>query len=237
MTLPKINAPEYKLRVPSTDEEITYRPFLVKEEKLLLIAQETGDDKEIYNAIARLVEDCCFGAVKVVKMPMFDLEYIFLQIRAKSVGEVSTIEVTCPDDKKTKVKVDVDLTKIQVHMDDKHDARIQLTDDIGILMSYPHLGSVSKVETSNEGEGQMESLFEMIYDCMYQIWQGEETFDAMDYNDKDKKEFLESLNHEQFEKIQNFFQTMPTVKHDVEVTNPKTKVTSTISLEGMNSFF
>ena len=121
-------------------------------------------------------------------------------------------------------------------MDDKHDARIQLTEDIGILMSYPHLGSVSKVET-NEGEGQMDSLFNMVYDCMYQIWQGEETFDAMDYNHKDKQEFLESLNHEQFEKIQNFFQTMPTVKHDVEVTNPKTKVTSTISLEGMNSFF
>ena len=121
-------------------------------------------------------------------------------------------------------------------MDEKHDARIQLTDDIGLLMSYPHLGSVNLVQQA-EGKEQMEGLFDMIYDCMYQIWQGEETFDAIDYTKKDKKEFLESLNHEQFEKIQQFFTTMPTVKHDIEVTNPKTKVKSTVTLEGMNSFF
>ena len=235
MTLPKINAPEYRLRIPSTDEELKYRPFLVKEEKFLLIAQETGDEIAIYDSVRKLVESCCYGTIDVSKMPLFDLEYVFLNIRAKSVGEISTVEVTCPDDKETKVKVDIDLTKIEVHMDENHDARIQLTDDIGILMSYPHLGSITPL--AGEGGGQMESLFQMIYDCMYQVWQGEETFDAMDYSAKDKREFIDSLSHEQFEKIQKFFETMPTVRHDIEVTNPKTKKKSTIKLEGMNSFF
>jgi len=236
MSLPKINTPEYRLNVPSTDEEIRYRPFLVKEEKLLLIAQETGDDAAMYDAVQNLVETCCFGTVDVTKMPLFDLEYVFLNIRAKSVGEVVDLEVTCPDDEETKVKVKVDLTKIDVHMDDTHDARIQLTDDIGILMAYPHLGSLAAMGSSEEGV-QMENMFNMIYDCMYQIWQGEETFDAMDYTQKEKREFIESLNHEQFEKIQNFFSTMPTVKHDVKVTNPNTKVKSTVTLQGMNAFF
>ena len=127
MTLPIINAPEYRLRIPSNDEEITYRPFLVKEEKLLLIAQETGNEDEIYGAIKKLIEQCCFGAVNVEKLPLFDLEYIFLQIRAKSIGEISTVQITCPDDEKTKVKVDIDLSKIQVHMDEKHDACLLYT--------------------------------------------------------------------------------------------------------------
>ena len=236
MSLPKINTPEYRLTVPSTDEEIRYRPFLVKEEKVLLIAQETGDDAAIYDSVKNLVETCCFEAIDVTKMPLFDLEYIFLNIRAKSVGEVVEVEVTCPDDEETKVKVEVDLTKIEVHMDEKHDARIQLTDDIGILMSYPHLGSLAGIGSDETG-AQMENLFGMIYDCMYQVWQGDEVFDAMDYTKKEKREFIESLNHEQFEKIQNFFSTMPTVKHEIKVTNPKTKKKSTITLQGMNSFF
>ena len=236
MSLPKINTPEYRLNVPSTDEEIRYRPFLVKEEKVLLIAQETGDDKAIYNAIKNLVDSCTFGSCDVEKMPLFDLEYIFLNIRAKSVGEISNIEVTCPDDEETKVKVDVDLTKIKVQMDETHDPRIKLTDDIGLLMSYPHLGNLATIQV-NDATKQLDNLFQMIYDCMYQIWQGEETFDAMDYTLKDKKEFIESLNHEQFAKIQNFFETMPSVKHDIEVENPKTKVKSTVTLAGMNSFF
>ena len=236
MSLPKINAPEYRLNVPSSDEEIRYRPFLVKEEKLLLIAQETGDDAAIYDSVKNLVETCCFWSVDFTKIPLFDLEYIFLNIRAKSVGEVVELEVTCPDDEETKVKVEVDLTKIEVHMDEKHDARIQLTDDIGLLMSYPHLGSLAGIGSDETGV-QMENLFSMIYDCMYQVWQGDEVFDAMDYSQKEKKEFIESLNHEQFEKIQNFFSTMPTVKHDIKVTYPKTKKKSTITLQGMNSFF
>ena len=238
MTLPKINAPEYRLNVPSTDEEITYRPFLVKEEKLLLIAQETGTDKATYTAIKNIIKNCCVGNLDVDKMPLFDMEYIFLNIRAKSVGEVAELKITCPDDEKTQVNVEVDLTKVKVQMDEKHDARIQLTDDIGLLMCYPTLGTVGYATSAKgDSESNAKILFEMIGNCMYQIWQGEETFDCMDYSYKDKMAFLESLTHDQFEKIQLFFDTMPTLKHDIEITNPNTNVKSTLTLSGMNDFF
>ena len=195
-----------------------------------------------YQSIKTLVHNCCFGKIDVDKLPLFDIEYIFLQIRAKSVGEVSTIEVTCPDDEETKVKVEVDLTTIKVEMDEEHSPRIQLTDDIGLLMQYPTLASILAMGIEEDVNvpsttASINKMFGMMQDCMYQIWQGEETFDAMDYSGKEKKDFLESLNHTQFEKIQNFFDTMPTVKHKVEVTNPKTKVKSTVTIEGMNSFF
>ena len=238
MTLPKINAPEYRLNVPSTDEEISYRPFLVKEEKLLLIAQETGTDKATYTAIKNIIKNCCVGNLDVDKMPLFDMEYIFLNIRAKSVGEVAELKITCPDDEKTQVNVEVDLTKVKVQMDEKHDARIQLTDDIGLLMCYPTLGTVGYATSAkDDSESNAKALFEMIGNCMYQIWQGEETFDCMDYSHKDKMAFLESLTHDQFEKIQLFFDTMPTLKHDIEITNPNTNVKSTLTLSGMNDFF
>ena len=237
MSLPKINTPEYTLSVPSTDEEITYRPFLVKEEKLLLIAQETGTDKATYDAIKQIITSCCSGDLNLEKMPLFDLEYIFLNIRAKSVGEIVKLKVKCPDDEKTEVEIEVDLTKINVEMDEKHDARIQLEENpnIGILMSYPTIGTVGY--SSNPDASNAKILFEMISNCMYQIWEGEETHDCMDYSQKEKLAFLESLSHTQFEKIQNFFDTMPTVKYVTEVTNPKTKVTSEVTIEGMNSFF
>jgi len=236
MGLPKINTPEYTLTIPSTDEEIKFRPFLVAEEKLLLIAQQTGTEKAVMGAIRQLVENCCFGRLEIDKMPIFDLEYVFLQIRAKSVGEVVELKITCPDDEKTEVKVEVDLGSIQVQMDKDHDARIQLTDDIGLLMSYPNMRTMQNMGVVNEEEG-IDGLFTMICDCMYQIWQGEEVHDCMDYNDKEKMEFLNSLNHVQFEKIQKFFETMPTVKHEIEVKNPNTKKKSTVTLQGMNSFF
>ena len=235
MTLPKINAPEYSLVVPSTQVEVKYRPFLVKEEKLLLMAQETGDEQALYNAIKNLIQNCCFEKIDTDALPLFDIEYIFLQIRAKSVDEVADVIVICPDDGETEVSVKVDLTKVQVQMDKKHNARIQLTDDIGILMSYPNLAAI--LAEKNDDLSNAEKMFNMISECMYQIWHGEETFDAMDYSIKDKKDFIESLNHEQFEKIQQFFETMPQLKHEEEVTNPKTGVKSKVVLEGMNSFF
>ena len=235
MTLPRINVPEYTLVVPSTDEEIKFRPFLVKEEKLLLMAQETGDEQALYNAIKNLIQNCCFEKIDTDALPLFDIEYIFLNIRAKSVDEVADVIVICPDDGETEVSVKVDLTKVQVQMDKKHNARIQLTDDIGILMSYPNLAAI--LAEKNDDLSNAEKMFNMISECMFQIWHGEETFDAMDYSDKDKKDFLENLNHEQFEKVQQFFETMPQVKHEVEVTNPNTGVKSKVMLEGMNSFF
>ena len=237
MSLPKINTPEYTLHIPSSDEEIKFRPFLVKEEKVLLIAQETGGEQALYHAIKNLVSSCCFGKVDVDALPLFDIEYIFLQIRAKSVGEIANIAVTCPDDDVTTVNIDVNLSLLKVDMDEKHSPKIQLTDDIGLLMSYPNLADVLSMSNVEEDKNSVEKMFGMMQKCMYQVWQGEETHDAIDYSNKDKKDFLESLNHEQFEKIQTFFDTMPTVKYVTEVTNPKTKVKSEIILEGMNSFF
>ena len=238
MSLPKINTPEYTLNVPSTDEEIRYRPFLVKEEKVLLIAQETGTDQATYDAIRTIIKNCCLEQIDIDKFPLFDMEYIFLNIRAKSVGEVAKLKVKCPDDEETEVEVEVDLSKIKVQMDDNHDARIQLTENpnIGVLMSYPNFATISNQSNTEEGK-ETEALFEMIAECMYQIWEGEETFDAMDYSAKDKRNFLESLSHQQFEKLQNFFETMPSLQHDIEVTNPNTNVTSTITLRGLSSFF
>ena len=239
MTLPIINAPEYRLRIPSNDEEITYRPFLVKEEKLLLIAQETGTDKATYDAIKQIINSCCSSDLDIEKMPLFDLEYIFINIRAKSVGEVTKLKVKCPDDGETEIEVEVDLTKINVHMDKTHDARIQLSENpnIGILMSYPTIGTIGTAAPKKDNANNAKVLFDMISNCMYQIWEGEETYDCMDYSQKDKLTFLESLNHQQFEKIQTFFETMPTIKHDIEVENPKTGVKSTMTLSGMNDFF
>ena len=236
MSLPKINAPEYRLNVPSTDEEITYRPFLVKEEKLLLIAHETGDDKSTFDAIKQLIKGCVTQELAIDALPMFDIEYIFLNIRAKSVGEIAKLKVICPDDEKTTVDVEVDLTKINIEMDEKHDARIQLTDNIGLLMSYPSLDVVQEHAVLGT-EQPVEQLFKMVAECMYQVWEGEEVQDASDFSWEEKMEFIESLSHSQFEKIQNFFETMPALKHEIKVTNPNTKVKSTVTLQGIQSFF
>ena len=236
MSLPKINTPEYKLNIPSTDEVITYRAFLVKEEKLLLIANETGDQKAQFQAIKQLIKGCVTEKLDIDSMPMFDIEYIFLNIRAKSVGEIAKLKIICPDDEKTQVDVEVDLTKINVEMDEKHNPRIQLTDTIGILMQYPSMDVVAENAILDTGEATKQ-LFKLVSECMYQIWEGEEVHDCTDYSYKDKIEFLDSLTHEQFEKIQQFFETMPSLKKDVEVTNPNTKVTSTVTLQGVQSFF
>jgi len=236
MSLPKINAPEYRLNIPSTDEEITYRPFLVKEEKLLLIAHETGDEKSTFSAIKKLIKGCVSQELAIDTLPMFDIEYIFLNIRAKSVGEIAKLKIICPDDEKTTVDVEVDLTKINIEMDEKHDARIQLTDNIGLLMSYPSLDIVQEHAVLGT-EQPVEQLFKMVAECMYQVWEGEEVQDASDFSYKEKMELIESLSHSQFEKIQNFFETMPALKHEIKVTNPNTKVKSTVVLQGIQSFF
>tara|TARA_A100001011_G_scaffold272162_1_gene281453 strand:+ start:948 stop:1664 length:717 start_codon:yes stop_codon:yes gene_type:complete len=238
MSLPKLNTPDYRLTIPSSDKEIKFRPFLVKEEKVLLMAQETGDNQVIFDAIKKLIENCCHGEIEVEGLPLFDIEYIFLQIRAKSLGEISTLQVTCPDDGETKVEVEVDLTKIKVTKPEGHDFKIPLTDDIGVIMAYPHFGTVTHLaQDAENAESSVENMFNMVADCMYQVWQGEEVVDAMDYSDKEKREFLESLTHDQFEKIQNFFDTMPTIKHQIQITNPKTKKKSKVVLSGMNDFF
>ena len=169
-------------------------------------------------------------------MPLFDVEYVFLQLRSKSVGEMAEVLVICPDDGETEVKVKVNLNELTVELPDKDHNKIKLTDDIGIVMAYPNLASVLLTAVDKD-KNASELMFDTILECMFQIWQGEEVFAATDYSHKEKLDFIERLSHDQFEKIQQFFETMPTVKKEVEVTNPNTKVVSKVDIEGMNSFF
>ena len=235
MALPKINTPTYELVVPSTGEEIRYRPFLVKEEKILLMAMESGDNKEIIRAIQDIVKECTYDKLKLSTMPMFDIEYLFLNIRAKSVGEITTLRLSCPDDEKTTVKVDVNLTEIEVQTDKNHTNKIELTDEMGIMMKYPTIdsfaGDMSEINASN--------MLELISGCIDSIYDkgGEEVFEAKDQTKKELIEFIEQLNSKQFKNIQGFFDTMPKLKHTIKVKNPKTKKESEVVLQGLNDFF
>jgi hypothetical protein len=235
MALPKINTPTYELVVPSTGEEIRYRPFLVKEEKILLMAMESGDNKEIIRAIQDIVKECTYDKLKLSTMPMFDIEYLFLNIRAKSVGEITTLRLKCPDDEKTTVKVDVNLTEIEVQTDKNHTNKIELTDEMGIMMKYPTIdsfaGDMSEINASN--------MLEVISGCIDSIYDkgGEEVFEAKDQTKKELIEFIEQLNSKQFKNIQGFFDTMPKLKHIIKVKNPKTKKESEVVLQGLNDFF
>ena len=236
MALPKLNTPTYELEIPSTDEKIKYRPFLVKEEKILMIAMESKDNAQIINAVKDIVSSCTFEKVDVSNMPMFDMEYIFLNIRAKSVGEVSKLKILCPDDKKTYVDVELDLTEVEVQVDDKHTNKIELTDDMGMIMTYPTIDSFleSGIETINAN-----NMLDVIGSCVLQIYEnnGEKVYQAKDQTKKELTEFIESMNSGQFKKLQSFFDTMPKLKHTIKVKNPKTKKTNDVTLTGLNDFF
>jgi hypothetical protein len=236
MALPKLNTPTYELEVPSTDEKIKYRPFLVKEEKILLMAMESKDNAQIINAVKDIVSSCTFEKTDVSNMPMFDMEYIFLNIRAKSVGEVSKLKLLCPDDKKTYVDVEIDLTEVEVQVDDNHTNKIELTDDMGMIMTYPTIDSFleSGIETINAN-----NMLDVIGSCVLQIYEnnGEKLYQAKDQTKKELTEFIESMNSGQFKKLQSFFDTMPKLKHTIKVKNPKTKKTNDVTLTGLNDFF
>ena len=236
MALPTINTPTYELEVPSTDEKIEYRPFLVKEEKILLIAMESGQQKDIITAIKQIVTACTFGKLKIGRMPMFDVEYLFLNIRAKSVGEVSTLNLIAPDDKETQVEVEVDLNEIQIQEEEGHTNKIELTDEMGIYMQYP---TVDTFGDSGITDINASNMLDVIGSCILQIYdkKGEEVYDAKDQTKKELTEFIESLNTKQFQEVQKFFDTMPKLRHTVELENPKTKVKSKIVLQGLNDFF
>ena len=236
MALPKLNTPTYELEVPSTDEKIKYRPFLVKEEKILLMAMESKDNAQIINAVKDIVSSCTFEKLNVATMPMFDMEYIFLNIRAKSVGEVSKLKILCPDDKKTYASVELDLTKVEVQVGDDHSNKIELTDDMGIIMTYPTIDSFleSGIETINAS-----NMLDVVGSCVLQIYEqkGEKVYQAKDQTKKELTEFIESMNSGQFKKLQSFFDTMPKLTHTIQVKNPKTKKTSDVKLTGLNDFF
>jgi len=236
MALPKLTTPTYELEVPSTDEKLKYRPFLVREEKILLIALESGKSEDIITAIKDIVTECTYGKIDLGKMPMFDVEYIFLNIRAKSVGEVSTLKLLCPDDKETYVNVDIDLSEIMVQVDKKHNPKIELTDEMGMIMTYPTIDSLSATGVT---EITADNMLDVISACILQIYdkKGEEVFETKDQTKKEISEFVESLNTKQFQEVQKFFDTMPKLKHTVELENPKTGVKSEIVLQGLNDFF
>ena len=236
MALPKLNTPTYELEVPSTDEKIKYRPFLVKEEKILLMAMESKDNAQIINAVKDIVSSCTFEKLNVATMPMFDMEYIFLNIRAKSVGEVSKLKILCPDDKKTYASVELDLTKVEVQVGDDHSNKIELTDDMGMIMTYPTIdsfqdGGIQTINASN--------MLEVVGSCILQIYEdkGEKIYQAKDQTKKELTEFVESMNTGQFKQVQAFFDTMPKLKHTIKVKNPKTKKSSDVTLMGLNDFF
>ena len=236
MALPKLNTPTYELEVPSTDEKIKYRPFLVKEEKILLMAIESAKNEEIVRAVKDIVSECTFNKLDVANMPMFDVEYIFLNIRAKSVGETSKIKVLAPDDKKTYIETEVNLTEVQVQVDDDHTNKIELTDDMGIIMTYPTIDSFQEAGIQNV---KASNMLDIIASCILQIYEknGEKVYQAKDQTKKELTEFIEQLNTKQFKELQKFFDTMPKLKHTVKVKNPKTKKSSDVTLNGLNDFF
>ena len=236
MALPKLNTPTYELEIPSTDEKIKFRPFLVKEEKVLMMALETKDNAQIVNAVKDIVSECTYNKLNINTMPMFDVEYIFLQIRSKSVGEVSKVKILCPDDKKTYTNVEIDLNEVKVQVEDEHTNKIELTDSMGMIMTYPNIDSFSDNGIQNINASNM---LDVIGTCILQIYEdkGEKVYEAKDQTKKELVEFIEQLNTKQFQDVQKFFDTMPRLKHTIKVKNPKTKKTSDVTLSGLNDFF
>jgi len=236
MALPKLTTPTYELELPSTDEKVKYRPFLVKEEKILMMAMESKSSADITQAVKDIVNECTFNKIDISSMPMFDVEYIFLQIRSKSVGEVSKLKLLCPDDEKTYADVELDLNQVKVQVGDDHTNKIELGDDKGMIMRYPTIDSFKESGIKNITATNM---LEVISTCILQIYEedGKKVYDPKDQTQKELTDFIEQLNTKQFKDVQNFFETMPKLKHEITIKNPKTKKESKITLTGLNDFF
>ena len=238
MPLPKISTPSYELVIPSTKKKIKYRPFLVKEEKILIIAMESQDNKQIANAIKDVLSACILSkGVKVNDLSTFDIEYLFLNIRGKSVGEEVEVMVTCPDDGETQVPTTINLDDIQVEINDEHNPDIKLDDEYTLRMKYPSMEEFIKTNFSSDGEVAVDDTFKLIASCVEQVYSEEESWAGVDCTKKELSDFVESLNSKQFKSIERFFDTMPKLSHTVKVTNPKTKKVNEVVLEGLQSFF
>ena len=238
MSLPKINAPTYELTLPSSDRKVKYRPFLVKEEKLLIIAMESENLGEIATAVKQVISNCILTrGIKVEKLSTFDIEYLFLNIRGKSVGEEIDVNIICPDDEETQVSVTINLDDIQVIKSDEHEKRIKLDKSIMMEMRYPSLDQFIKNNFEFDDKTSMDQSFELISSCIDKIYTEDEVWVAADCTKKEINEFLESMNSSQFKGIEKFFETMPKLSHTVKVKNPNTKVESEVVLEGLASFF
>ena len=238
MPLPKITTPTYELELPSTGKTVKYRPFLVKEEKVLVIALESEDNKQITNAIKAVLKSCVqTKGVRVETLPTFDIEYLFLNIRGKSVGEQLEVNIVCPDDNETQVPVFINLDDIEVEKSEEHSNKIKLDSNLMMEMKYPSLEQFIKSNFDFNDENQMDQSFQLIASCIDKIYSDEEVWATADCTKKEVNEFLESMNSSQFKEIEKFFETMPKLKQDIKVTNPKTGVESDVVLEGLASFF
>ena len=236
MALPKLGVPTYELNLPSTGKTIKYRPFLVKEEKLLLLAMESEDEKEVISAVKNLLKNCITSRIKVDNLPSFDLEYIFLKIRAASVGEMIEMTVTCTDDNETNTTASIDLSKIEIQKDKEHSSKIMLEKDCGIIMKYPSMDRFIESQFLNKNINT-EQVFEFIAGNIDQIFQGEEVFDSTTTSKKEFREFVEGLTRKQYQSIQKFYETMPKLSHTFTVVNPNTGVECKYTIEGLQSFF
>ena len=238
MPLPKIATPTYELELPSTQKPIHYRPFLVKEEKLLVLALESEDTKEITTAIKNVIKSCIkTRGIKVENLPTFDIEFLFLNIRGKSVGEDIEVNLICPDDGKTQVPVTINIDEVQIQRTEGHTNKIKLDDKLIMEMKYPSLSEFIKNNFDFKEENVMDQSFEMIASCIDKIYNDEEVWVAADCTKKENSTFLESMNSSQFKEIEKFFDTMPKLSHKVKITNPNTKVETEVVMEGLSSFF
>ena len=238
MPLPKITTPTYELELPSTEKSVRYRPFLVKEEKLLVIALESEDTKQITNAIKTVIKNCILTKdIKVETLPTFDIEFLFLNIRGKSVGEQVEVNVICPDDNETNVSVSIDLDDIKVQKNEEHTNKIKVDPKIMMEMKYPSLEQFIKNNFDFNNENQMEQSFDLIASCIDKIYTEDEVWSAADVTKKEVIEFLESMNSSQFKDIEKFFETMPKLSHKIQIKNPKTGIESEVALEWLASFF
>jgi len=238
MPLPKIATPTYELVLPSTDQTIQFRPFLVKEEKLLVLALESEDNKQITTAIKSVLKNCVLTkGIKVEQLPTFDIEFLFLNIRGKSVGEELEVNIVCPDDETTQVTVDINLDDIQVQKNEEHNKQIKLDENLMMEMKYPSLDQFIKNNFDFNEKNQMDQSFQLIASCIDKIYTEEEVWATADCTKKEVNDFLEQMNSGQFKLIETFFETMPKLSHTIKVTNPKTKVESDVVLEGLASFF
>ena len=235
MALPQVSLPTYELTVPSTGKTIKYRPFVVKEEKLLLLALESGDEKQIEDATKTLLKNCIQSRVKLEDLAIFDLEYIFLNIRAVSVGEIVEMLLTCEDDGETQVRYNLNLTEIEVSKSDDHTNKIMLSDEMGVIMKYPSFEEFVKIsiigkDTSNE-------VIEIMARSIDQIFDGEDVYDSSTTSKKEFVEFIEGLTNKQFEDVQKFFEESPVLKHEIKLKNPNTGVENTFVIQGLANFF
>ncbi|AIX17230.1 baseplate hub subunit [Synechococcus phage ACG-2014b] len=235
MPLPKLNVPSYKTTLPSTGTKVTYRPFLVKEEKLLLIATETGDSEDMVQAIKTIITDCT-DIKDVSSLATFDIEFLFLKIRTSSVGENVNVTVTCSDDGETEVDVTIPLDDIKIHKTRGHKSDIKLSEDVAISMGYPSIETFVKMNF-DDGTNQVDQVFEMASTCIKTISDSNQVYDCKDFPKAELLEFFDQLSSKQFGLIQNFFETMPKLSHTIKVNNPNTGVENEIVLEGLASFF